>query len=412
MRNLKIFVYMGVFILLLSSAVMAGTGTSVGLGGGSSASSGPVGFEKNPATMGAEKGVFHLSIQPFSGTINTNALSTADYLKYADSFIDEDDKDYILGSIPDTGLRFGNSIQSGISLRLGSIGVRAGASSYGNISLDRDIFDLILKGNELNRAYKLNNTWFEAAIYGKVGASASLGLPVAGLAEALNVQSIHIGAAFDIIEGGLYTAIEFEGEGFESIWSEDEAKIIGEATAIARYSTKGEGTAMGAGLLVQLDDATRIGVSVTNIGSIKWEDTTELIYNVTFDSKEEEFEADEVSEEILTEPLAVDLPRHFNAGIERRISPMLLIDAGYSSITYASGHRDTFINAGVEFAPLRFIPLYMGIKYSPSMGSTSFSGGTALDLGLIKLDIGFSDLKVIGAGTKNIEAAISTSIKF
>jgi len=109
--------------------------------------------------------------------LSNNSLRGTQYNRYTGAFLDESAKQDILGSIPRSGLRLdGNVRLDATALTVGPFGfaVRGRAGMSGNVP--KDVVDLVLRGNELDRTYSAATLGGEAIAY--TDATISFGIPI------------------------------------------------------------------------------------------------------------------------------------------------------------------------------------------------------------------------------------------
>ena len=132
----------------------------------------------NPAQLAdARRPRFVYQLLSVDAGLGNNSFRGTQYNRYTGAFLDEAAKQDILGSIPRSGLRLdGNARVDATALTFGTFGFavsgRAGASG----TVPKDLFDLVLRGNELDRIYSAVTLGGEAIAYTDV--TASFGIPI------------------------------------------------------------------------------------------------------------------------------------------------------------------------------------------------------------------------------------------
>ena len=109
--------------------------------------------------------------------LGNNSLRGAQYNRYTGAYLDESAKHDILGSIPLTGLRLdGDARVDATALTFSTFGfaVSGRAGMSGNVP--KDLVDLVLRGNELDRTYSAATLAGEAIAY--TDAVLSFGIPI------------------------------------------------------------------------------------------------------------------------------------------------------------------------------------------------------------------------------------------
>ena len=109
----------------------------------------------NPANLGLSGGpIFSLSFLSLGLGLANNSFTVSDYNRYNGSYLSDKKKKTILGKIPSSGLSLDSRAKFGLlSLSYRNYAFFIEGSGTSKITLPRDPFELILYGNELNRAY-------------------------------------------------------------------------------------------------------------------------------------------------------------------------------------------------------------------------------------------------------------------
>lgn len=102
--------------------------------------------------------------------VSNNAFSLSQYNRYTGAFLDEAAKTDILRSIPVRGWQLGSrvSVQSA-GFSYGRLAVSNRTDAELEVKLPKEIFDLALNGNEVNRIYSAPNTEARATVIGRTG---------------------------------------------------------------------------------------------------------------------------------------------------------------------------------------------------------------------------------------------------
>lgn len=79
--------------------------------------------------------------------------------------------------------------------------------------------------------------------------------------------------------------------------------------------------------------------------------------------------------------LKYSLPIEFNLGTKYKWTKHTNLIGFYSLTNYNVGYTDHQISGGIEYNRIKFLPLSLGITYSPLQGNMILSSGAALNLG-------------------------------
>ncbi|MEO0079257.1 MAG: DUF5723 family protein [candidate division WOR-3 bacterium] len=137
-------------------------------------SSGPEGMQFNPAQLAySERPGFCCKILDVGLGFDNNSFTFSQYNRYTGAYLDDQAKADILGSIP----------RSGVNLRLAGAG-RAAEFGYqtfaaniqttcrAEVDIPRDVFELLLSGNKLDRQYSARGARAEAEVLFRSGVGA------------------------------------------------------------------------------------------------------------------------------------------------------------------------------------------------------------------------------------------------
>ena len=116
-HRMKTIIIITCVICLVSSLALANgqsSARSVAMGGAfTSLATGVEAFRYNPANLGLQEyQKSGMEILGMGANISNNSFSLDDYNKYSGAFITSDDKEYILGRVPDEGLSVSTDIEA------------------------------------------------------------------------------------------------------------------------------------------------------------------------------------------------------------------------------------------------------------------------------------------------------------
>ena len=260
----------------------------------------------------------------------------------------------------------------------------------------------ILKGNEIGKTYKLDDTDLSAGIYGDTGVNFSY--PVKKAAEEMEINKFKIGGSFHYLYGAIF---KVEGEGETTL---DYNETSSEGNIRMEYAEEASGIAFDIGASFEIDDKLTVGTSIMNIGSLKGKDPRysemKLIQEGT------EVTTEESEDKPMEKDLIYKLPRKFKIGGRYDFRENIDLFADYTLTSYDIGTTDHTLAGAVEYKPVKMLPLRLGANYSTLQNSLALSGGMGLHLGPVHLDLGFSDLKSFFQNAKGVEAGLSVSLAF
>lgn len=152
----------------------------------------------NPANLGlTENPIFSCEIVDLNAGFANNAFNIVQYNRYSGAFIDETAKKLLLRSVPKSGLAMNtgfNGAMPQFSYRNFAVSVRSDAGA--EVVVPKDLIDLILNGNELDRMYSSNGARakFTALLRSGIGTGKRWG-------------NFLVGASFNYIRGLFYSQL-------------------------------------------------------------------------------------------------------------------------------------------------------------------------------------------------------------
>ena len=387
-----------VMILFVSSFASANSGQSVALGHEFTALGGSAALFSNPAFVNERDENFVSELNSQLSFWNNGINS-----KYFNKYLRKEDKNNILNNIDSDGLLLTTDGSQDLKLLIGSVGVFGGIKESVQGSISSDIVKLILKGNEIGKEYKLDDTDLSAGIYADTGVNFSY--PIEKAAKEMDINNFKIGGSLHYLYGGIF---KVKGSGSATL---DYNNSGAEGSFRMEYAEKASGLAFDIGALFEIDDKITVGTSIMNIGSLKGEDPKYSESKLVMDGSELSTET-VAEDEPMEEDLVYKLPRKFKVGANYKYRSNLDLFADYTLTSYDIGVTDHTLAGAVEYKPLKMLPLRLGANYSTLQNSLAFSGGMGLYLGPVHLDLGFSDLKSFFQNAKGVEAGLSVSIAF
>jgi hypothetical protein len=365
----------------------------------------------NPANLGLDGYRQNgLELASLGVSLTNNAFTLSDYNKYTGAVLSTADKQDILDQIPTEGLSIDTDIKaSALSLALGSFVFSVNGVGAADISLSREIVDLILNGNTYADTIDITGSYSNGLSY--AGASLSYGLPL----YSAGTRQLAVGLTASYFRG---IAIE-EVVSLQGLAATYESGFQGHGEAIIRTAAGGSGYGLDLGAALKLNNSYTVGVRVENfLSKITWnQEPQEHGYLFSFDSAS----VDDFSEDFVTsndysediEPFATSLPAVMNVGLANTSGKLIWAVDWTQGFRAAPGtSTKPRLALGVEYRPLSYLPLRTGFMTGGDR-NTAFSFGSGLNFFGFYLDaavITGSTMSVYSAKGANI--ALSTGIMF
>jgi len=397
-NKLKISILLSIIMILVVSGISsANSGQTIALGHEFTTLSGSAAILSNPAFVNErnERFIFELNGQL---SFWNNGINS----KYFNKYLEESDKDKILNNIESDGLVLSTDGIQDMKILVGPVGVSGGVKENIQGSISSDIIELILKGNEIGKTYKLDGTDLSAGIYADTGVNFSY--PIEKAAREMNINNFKIGGSFHYLYGAIF---KVKGEGEATI---DYNNTSSEGKIRMEYAEKATGIAFDLGASFDIDDRITVGTSILNIGSLKGKDSRYSEMKLVQEGTE--VTTEEIEDEPMEKDLMYKLPRKFKIGGRYDFRENIDLFADYTITSYDIGTTDHTLAGAVEYKPVKMLPLRLGANYSTLQNSLALSGGMGLHLGPVHLDLGFSDLKSFFQNAKGVEAGLSVSLAF
>lgn len=396
------------------TAAYAGGAGSVAsaLGGAFSArATGPEAALWNPATLALPKHPsFALTLGSVSANAATNGLSLGLYNKVNGNFLDDALKQDVLAAIPTDGLRLdadGEGQAMGISI--GSFALTSHAAGFGNAALPKDLADLALYGNQLDRTYSFDGTDGNALAYG--------GVVLAGgfkLSSNKEGGAVTLGASYEKILIAKHASVMHATGSIATTSS----SFLGNGVIDARVGETGTGYTGSVGLAMQTAKGTRFDISVSGLGRVHFTEGTDYhntvsATTVTLDNASGADFVTSHSDSTPSPAYDVQLPATVRAGWSSRKGPFAL-SADYAYVVRSSvGVRTgSDVAVGAELWPGGIVRLRGGYGHAGSTG-TRLSGGIGLAPGPMRLDIAAVHYGgTSSASTRGVGAGVSLGFEF
>lgn len=395
-----------------ASASGESTARTLAMGGSTIAlASGVHAAKTNPANL-ALSGYRNsgLELVGLSTAVHNNAFTLDDYNEYTGAYLDAQDKATILSRIPESGLTLRADVEaSALSLSLGSTAISAGAVGTADITLSKDIVDLLLNGVQFGDTVSLNGMNSEGISYAFAGLSHGFSLYKSGtrqLAVGITAKYLHGLAVQEVtqLRGSASTA----ATGF-----------AGDGAVVSRTALGGSGFAIDLGTSLRLSKEYTVAATLANAyGTLRWNrDTREQGYLFAFDTATiDNFDEDYVLSDDYDSTIgsfSTSLPRTLTVGFARTTG-LLKWEAdwiqGLSNDFSAS--TSPAVAVGTELSLVPFLPLRAGYRLGGDRPS-AFSFGAGLRLLGFYLDAGAVTGKSVTVySSTGAHVAVSTGFAF
>lgn len=399
--------------ILPSAASAQGGVRAMGMGGaGTACSYGLDAVDWNPANLAlARPGKLNVGLVSASVDLSNNSFTLDRYNTFTGATLSQADKDLLLSDIPDGGLLLAAEAgASALGFAAGPVALSFQGMAGGCGTLDRDFFDLVLLGNEIDKAFSFDDTDGEAYAVGAATLSFAQVLRTgrtARLSAGVNLRYLQGIYDFSDVEagGGITTTL---------------AGIEGEAAASYRSATGGSGYAVDLGLALQAPRGWTFGLALENgLSNVNWNRGTERhVWSAVGDSISAA--TDDLDDAVADSDTSyaiggysTSLPQQLRIGAANRIGKLayavdLVRDLGERS---HSASR-TAINAGCELALLSWLHPRVGLGFG-GPGDQRSSAGLGLAIGPWRWDFAVGNRGRIWPGdTRGLAFAAGSHLVF
>ncbi|MBN1481193.1 hypothetical protein EH223_01940 [candidate division KSB1 bacterium] len=361
---------------------------------------------------------FSMNILGIGAELSNNSISHVNYQRYVGDYLEPQEIDYILSKIPREGVNLRSDAKlQGFSIGYGpvAIGFRAFSSYYSLFS--RELFELALKGNEINRTYHFDPVKGD----GLTIASAGLALGHSFNYENSVIQNFGFGVNIRYLYGLSYTKVTESSFYTQTTYT----TLEGDGKIKAEYAEGGTGYGLTVGSSVTLHSDFRLSVILENASSSMVWDKNARELSFTFDVNEEKVQAileanGSVDSLFLTQDtsFAVDhytmtLPSVLRMGVMIPFyNKMWFVNAEYeqSFDQVAFSSIKPRFAVGTEFLPNRVFRFRIGASFGGNY-ENHYSGGMGLAFNNFCWDIAFRTYNGITSWTSK-GFGVATSIAF
>lgn len=386
----------------------------------------------NPALLGMSPHTYDIHLNIADVNVWTNAWTAEQIITNINAFWDEDTKEKLLGSISGNALGLGANASSGLyfSMNNWSINQKAKAHVFGGV--DKELFRTLLEGITLEdmQEYQLENNKVQALAVADTGFH--MAFPLQEMAQGLGWENAYIGAGVHYLYGLAWG----EGQITGTLKVDEDFKIEGDGQAQALFSATGinggggHGAATDLGFWAQMSPELGIGVSLTNLGFIRWNGVQgidldasmsadmgkilEQLFDDNGELDEDWFEYDipdfDAIDFVDKDPQTRATPFSLQGGVHYQATNRIHLagSIGFSQEPISHG----MISVGSRFFYPRWLPISVSLDYATYKGTPSLATALELHLGAFEIKLSLSDLKLIGAFGKEASIGLSTSVRF
>jgi hypothetical protein len=346
----------------------------------------------NPANLGLpDNPKFTFTFIGLDVNVANNSFSQGTLKKYSGQHLYPQDINDILDCIPDDGLDLDvYALARGLSFSSGRFALTFEMITDAMIRIDKELFELIFKGNEIDKSYLFEN------MDGNMWGVASIGFSYAHPVQVDFAEAFSVGGTFKLLYGGAYGqvddamfAVQTERFGFN---------LDGRYKTTFSQGSMGWGTNLG--VAAQIDEKWTVSAGFNNLlGSIPWDKdvkNSEGYFNgdsLTVMAISDDKDEDVLADSNWTETggsFSKNLPTVFRAGCAYQEGNTLLV------ADYTQGFQNTAIvsktprlSLGTEWQGVSWLPLRMGVVlggrtgFGTSLGFGLHPGGFVFDVGML-----------------------------
>lgn len=410
---------------------------SSGMGNSATASSrGIYAIGRNPANLalgnqGRVEFSTLLPVPSVSMTLGTNFLSISQYNHYFSGItMDSAEKDNFKSIFKDGGRIFGNLNAEYLSLFVNS-GKNTGSFAFSiadvagiNVSFPKGIIELAMDGNTIGKLYDFGGTDFKASWLRTF--SLNYARDITDL-SGLRVKTLSAGIGIKYVQGFAYVGSRRINSSFQTLEDGNKFLTHGDILFNSSFSpdmgvnydfdslatssgnmgvfpkAAGRGLGFDLGLSVEVNEAFSFGLSVTDIGKVKWtENCAEYIsnHNLTTSDITSQEAMDSIWNNLkgkghYISDFSSDLPTALRIGAS--FKPDKYFEGFPADLTLVADYNLGFNNepgnskvgrfsVGAQYMPFAIWALRGGISVGGGQ-ATALSFGTGLNLGVFELNI-------------------------
>lgn len=344
----------------------------------------------NPANLGlSSERPFTINLVSFGLGLYNNAFSKKHYDLYNGKYLTAEDKANILALIPADGLRADFDTEAQIlGLSFGRYAFTVSGVASSDLTFSRDLADLLLNGNELDRVYEIGNS--DGDGWAVTSFAVSVGFPL----TVPIFQEFAVGASLKYLRGLGYGEVQ---EAYTNVRTTIEG-LEGDGRFVVDFAEGGSGLAIDLGAAARLNDTWSLSFSLKDVVNyVNWStDPQRFVYAFVLDSltaeRAESSDLDslfrDTDETVDIDPFSSALPRKMRIGVARTTGMITLaVDYVQGFRTAAGTSATPLLAAGGELRALPWLPLRGGLALGGKEGfSTAL--GFGVDVGLMAWNFG------------------------
>jgi hypothetical protein len=374
----------------------------------------------NPAIVGPGGKTAPMTVEAlsFSAGVVNNAFSVNywndNFTK--DHYLTESDKREILDRMSGDELRVhlnASTPLAGLTYR--QMGASLSLESAATVSVPRELFELALYGNQLNRSYKMDE--FDGEQYTILNAAV-------GFAYEFKqewIPELYGGVTFHFYQGLALDKVEnSSGELLVT-----DSLITGYTVMQRVHANRGDGVGFDLGGLAVLNDRWKAGISLRQIGArmawsvdetqlVTWEaDSAGIVVDSLDDNDylERAFNSEDVTYSGGT--AQSDIPMLINMDARYEASKIVTMMGSFMIRTASSAQGESGVELGVasEIRPREWLPLYAGVSAGGTSGVRIGVGG-GLRFKNYELSLGWTWDRGLFSSARGIGFGLSQQIRF
>jgi len=451
-----------ILALLGRQAAEAGDRTNIpGLGMGRTSVASSRGLDAvgiNPANLARPcDGMVSIALSPIAVSVGSDFLTNDLYTKYftgvaTDSgrigySLTDADKREILNAFPGS---VGHAVADaearplGIAVSLGEVGTVALTMTdrvAGMIAIPRSYMEFLFNGNPPGSFYDFSES--NGVVFWSREYAVSFGK---NLPSPVFLRSLSVGASLKLVHGFGY----YEVERFNStLATSADGMLDGTIDLLTRGAgldptgnssmrvspfpdVAGRGFGLDLGAAGELTDFLRVGIGVTDIGSMTWDGNvrqTSALGTIHMDNPLDPAQRDSVEKALkgTTEQgsafstalptvlrLGVAVELHRLRGLKKLIMGELLVAADYSqglTGTYGSSTNPR-VSLGMEYKPWSILPLRAGVSFGGVEAGVNVALGVGFHFGVFDLDLASENVEWIFSPSETAHGSLALGMRF
>ena len=408
----------------------------------------------NPALLGLP-GRRSFSFRLLAGSIHVdqNIMSIARWNRWQGSFLDDEEKSSFLDSL-------GDFARVDVMTEVSSLGIQVGRFALGayhivdiETRLPKDLFELVLNGNELNRTYNFGDFGVNSESVSVLHASYAFKVPMAAEAylpmTIVPVRELYGGVGLKYYMGHQYAGIDeglvdltftesgmfgnavytYRSAGFPGGLVDDESddpEVIADSTFSA---VSGRGFGIDLGVAGVINDQVSFHIGLLNLSpGISWNSSTyEVRLTASADTislgtfLELDEEAEETDLDTLTSydaevnkigSFSTPVPVLLRMGTTLRYKRLAFNIEFEQAFTRGMGYNlMPRLGLGIEYRPLGIFPLRAGMSLGGRHGLVG-AIGLGLDLRALVWELGIANTGLTPGGVKGLGVSTGLKISF